>query len=48
MQEKKGVVNANAFYDKIDESGQKMSALVEGFLEYAQVELNFSSEICQR
>lgn len=42
MEAIKSVENATAFYDKNDENERKMSTLIEGFLEYAQYELNFS------
>jgi integrase/recombinase XerD len=38
------VDNANAFYDKTEPSGPKISTLVNDFLEYSRYELNFSPQ----
>jgi len=38
----KSVENASAFCDKTGITGNQMSTLVNGFLEYSQYELNFS------
>ncbi|MFZ1627122.1 MAG: tyrosine-type recombinase/integrase [Candidatus Moraniibacteriota bacterium] len=49
MEEEKGVVNATAFYDKGDASDEKkVSTLVEGFLDYARYELNFSPKTIEK
>ena len=42
METLKCVENANAIFDKTGATGTQMSALVNGFLEYSQYELNFS------
>ena len=42
METSKSVENASAFYDKTGITGNQMSTLVSGFLEYSQYELNFS------
>jgi len=42
MEQKICVENASAFHDKSRDTGTKMSALIDGFLEYSQYELNFS------
>lgn len=49
MEEGKDVVNATAFYDKECASGEKkVSTLVEGFLDYARYELNFSPKTVEK
>jgi integrase/recombinase XerD len=42
METSKSVENASAFYAKSGITGNQMSTLVSGFLEYSQYELNFS------
>lgn len=42
MEKTKSVVECSAFIDKSGTENNRMSTLVDGFLEYAQYELNFS------
>jgi integrase/recombinase XerD len=42
MENPQNAVERSAFYDKSDTVSQRISALINGFLEYAQYELNFS------